>query len=1480
MGKRVLALLLVMCLVVGTMSLNVNAASVEASGTCGDNLTWELTSDGTLTISGTGEMTDYKAYGDYTDHIRPDVPWAASRNSVNTLIVEEGVTSIGRNAFYYFHSLESVSLPSTLKTIHANAFYNISKFRGLTLPDGLETLEPGAFGACTYFRWISLPESLVNFTSSAFSGCSNIGSVYYRGNLDQWQALGIRFGKDVCVYPQRATPDDPVGICLGTCGDIDWLCMDGVLRITGTGYMPAFTTNNSATLPPWPQRGITSVVIGSGVNSVGDNAFAFGPDIVEVILPNTIKTIGDGAFNDCASLQQIDLPDGLLQIGDNAFNSSSITELTIPSSVTSIGKYAFAWCRKLTSIKLSDTVTNIETSTFYDCSALETVSIPSNVSTIGESAFGSCNALTDVYYGGRKAEWQAISIEKVNNGSLLNATIHCSDGDIKGDGTPIDPVTPITPGGIVAFYPENGKVLDKDNPENGTSSTNYADGKLRIFFDKELVNAGGNRPEIDTSVGTLEIHKAADNTVVYQVKSNTDIPFWAEGGVSGKAVRIEHATPTLDYNTEYYVTMPAGFIKFKDGSTSPAIAKGEWEFRTAKQVEQTDQKNPQKLMRVENGKFQHASSITKRTEEYTFPLYDESWFLEKSTKYNHDLATMSLAMAMAAYDTKGINGTKRAENILSLFKELNYKSTEESIHYKKPTSDSIGYAIGSKNVTDGKDSYTLIAVAVRGGNYEWEWSSNVNVGLSSEHQGFSNAANMVVEAVKDYIKSTGANRNIKIWISGYSRGAATANLAAQRLDVLANTNQIPGLVRDSIFAYCFECPQNVQNNSSGVTSTLTDNIFNIVNYIDLVPKVAPSSPEWGYTRYGLTYYLPSAEQMRQDNFIEKFERMQGRYSTMIGTNVAQKGYTNSFKGQGQFFDLFVDTLADFLSDPTVYTMGYQKTMMDTLGNLNGGDWELGAIVTTALGVLAPMQIIHPYYTDRLLLHLSDLAHAHYAELCYAWMWALNDSSEFAFPGVRNVIINCPVNVKVYDSKGKLVAMIEENIVKDISNSTTAAFIDENEQKVVVLPTDEEFTIQLDATDYGTVTYTATEYNIDTGKTEKVVSYYEVDVEKGDTLTGTAENLDNVSSAKYPLTLNSEKLEPTLTQEGDKVQDFTVNVTASGNGTVTGGGCFVNGEFSKVTATASSGEEFLGWYVGDQLVSGDSEYRFLVDKQVEIVGKFTQNTKPSAPNYPSTPSTTHYDITVSTTSNGTITVTLKSATKDTTVTLTATPDAGYEPETVAVTGADGKKLALQNIGNNKYTFTMPESQVTVTATFGPAWDNPFTDVGKESWYYPAVKFANQNELMNGVGDGLFCPGNLLTRAQLAQILYNKEGRPTVTGNSTFTDVKAGQWYTDAVTWAQTSGVVAGYDDGRFGPDDNITREQLVTMLWRYTGNPHTSLNSLEFTDAAKASDYAMDALLWAVDKGILNGKGGGVLDPRGSASRAEAAQVLMQLVRNT
>ena len=263
-----------------------------------------------------------------------------------------------------------------------------------------------------------------------------------------------------------------------------------------------------------------------------------------------------------------------------------------------------------------------------------------------------------------------------------------------------------------------------------------------------------------------------------------------------------------------------------------------------------------------------------------------------------------------------------------------------------------------------------------------------------------------------------------------------------------------------------------------------------------------------------------------------------------------------------------------------------------------------------------------------------------------------------------------------------------------------------------------------------------------------------------------------------------------------------------------------------------------------------------------------------------PTNPNYRITVEATQGGTVAVSPTAAKAGTPVTLTPDPDAGYQVGSVAVTDRFGQPVAVMENTDGTYTFTMPNGQVTVSVTFAEAVLNlPFPDVAEGDWFYDAVVYAYENGLMDGVGDNLFAPNSETTRAQLVTILYRLAGQPEPGGNSGFSDVETGTWYTDAVAWAAENGIVNGVSDTEFAPGDAITREQLAVILYRYAAYQGYDVSQRAdlsgFADADTISDYAQAALSWAHAEGLVLGFEDDSLRPQGNASRAQIAAVLMR-----
>lgn len=300
----------------------------------------------------------------------------------------------------------------------------------------------------------------------------------------------------------------------------------------------------------------------------------------------------------------------------------------------------------------------------------------------------------------------------------------------------------------------------------------------------------------------------------------------------------------------------------------------------------------------------------------------------------------------------------------------------------------------------------------------------------------------------------------------------------------------------------------------------------------------------------------------------------------------------------------------------------------------------------------------------------------------------------------------------------------------------------------------------------------------------------------------------------------------------------------------------------------SGYRFVGWYNGNAKWNFDTP----VTENLTLTAKWEKI-------HTSVPSAPRYDVAVSDGAHGSVSVSPKSASKGSTVTVTVTPDKGYALETLAVTDKNGSALDLTDRGNGNYTFTMPSGPVTVTATFmdDNTMLNFFVDVPAGAYYYDAVLWAAEGGIVTGTDAVHFSPDASCTRAQLVTLLWRAAGSPVVNYAMNFNDVDSGAYYAEAVRWAASEKVVEGTTAETFAPDAAVTRAQVVTMLYRFANaqgmdTTQGGMAIREFDDFDAVPAYALEAMDWAVNAGVLKGDNNRLL-PQDNCTRAQIVTML-------
>ena len=354
-------------------------------------------------------------------------------------------------------------------------------------------------------------------------------------------------------------------------------------------------------------------------------------------------------------------------------------------------------------------------------------------------------------------------------------------------------------------------------------------------------------------------------------------------------------------------------------------------------------------------------------------------------------------------------------------------------------------------------------------------------------------------------------------------------------------------------------------------------------------------------------------------------------------------------------------------------------------------------------------------------------------------------------------------------------------------------------------------------------------------------------------------------------------------DGQKTEETLPSRPAS-PGTVRGGTNQITGVTAAMeyrlsgasTWTACTGTAITGLPAGAYQVRIKATSTSFASESVTV--QVSQYTPPVVPTYPPT---------VEEPENGTVTTSPSRPKEGDRVTITPKPDEGFEVDEVVVEDADGNEIKVTQNQDGTYSFTQPDGKVTITVTFrcdgGELCPSDhLTDVEEDGWYHDAVDYVVEHGIMEGMSPTTFAPRRELTRAEVVQVLYNLEGRPDVTGENIFTDT-AKHWAVDPITWAATTGVVDGYGDDTFRPNNPVSRQEFAQMLYRYAKYKGYDLAAegdlSQFPDSGKIGEWAEVAMKWANGEGLIQGHENGTIDPTGTTIRAQAASILMRFDLN-
>lgn len=972
---------------------------------------------------------------------------------LESVVLPDTITSIGEDAFYGCSSLQTIELSQSLEEIKERAFCGCYSLETVEIPNGVKEIGLYAFSACYALSSISLPDSLETLGSGAFNAC-----------------------------------------------------------------------------------GFTSIVIPNDVKEIGKDTFRYCEELEEISLGSGIESIGDTAFWGCSALSGIDIPYGTKSIGERAFREcSSLTQVSLPATLETIGAEAFLDCRSLTEVTIPNGITKLNYKTFNGCSSLTKAVLPASLEAIsGAQTFRNCPLLEAIYFYGDAPEVEPADDEYYASFDADTAVLYYLEGkDGWTSPTWNGYQTAVWEGGEYPEQPNIPSIPDEEdppviaetvivgtNPVNGATNVGYDSTDLPEFyiqFNKEPATMNGAAVQIDASKEPFAIYRASDDTLIWDDPSaDFNNEFSTKMEISNDntivAVTPTNAHALLEINTEYYITMGEGYIKFEDGSVSPAIEKGDWYFKTKNLVTSRYEQD------VEIG----TGDADKTTATVSLTWYDR-WFENPSTEYNHGLATVSMGLSGAAYVP--INGKPAAQSIstaLGGFGFTEIKSYNYDVERSPENNDMVSYAFAHKTVEENKTPYELVIIVVKGTSGDEEWFSNFNIGQTGTyHNGFTTAHEDLMNHLDSYLSEYQLNdKDLKFLVTGHSRGAAVSNLTAQALTKEGYAE------KQNIYSYNFATPTvTIDPNAASY-----NNIFNINSGEDFVSRVPFAA--WGFKHYGIDLQLPS-KSYYGNRYSTVYAKMNAEFYDLVGKNHESyngtqavdrvlKEVTRLAPSVDAFYNTKYDISGTSLIKDTTFNDYFQivaDVIVNGLNIGNGAKLALSANQSDFAGVTW-------FFLDDHVLS-PHIFSAHAMATYFSWMDSCTSEELFGSPNTmtknwyKRAIIACPVDVFVYDETGELVAsVIDETVHHD-----GLAISVEDGVKTVDLPGDQNYSVEIIATGDGSVDYTVSEYLVSGNSVEegRVVEFNDIEIAAGDALCGNLDNITDTDGENYALTKNGSEI---------------------------------------------------------------------------------------------------------------------------------------------------------------------------------------------------------------------------------------------------------------------------------------------------------------------------------------------------------------------
>jgi len=1156
--------------------------------------------------------------------------------------------------------------------------------------------------------------------------------------------------------------------------------------------------------------------------------------ITSVVVGDSVTHIGDFAFANCTGLENLTLPDGLLSIGGRAFRGcnnlvgASVkdgTMLTIPDSVTSIGEGAFFSCRALSAVKLphNGKLKSIESDTFNGCNALKYINIPDGVETIGSQAFSTCSGLKQAYI-----PKSVKSIAKDAFNDCNNLTI--SYNGTKSEWENIEGVENL---GVEVNYSSSSGSSAKDGVEKKFLYLEGGDGTSLTFEGEGTIRLAENY--------TPEISDVTGHYVIAEIKT-----------IEGSKVVTKLELPSL--TAELTLTLGGNAVsyknnKFKLPNDKEYKSRSEFGIPYTLKVENTTLNIYQIGIDVNATELRDDSNLDLEIKGWNITApsgwtgakgSDESKVIKPGESV--ELTKNSELMPKLSYDPPGSAGHKVSSNI-----EIeNMDTLETSARFTVRNDASIPDATSANtelNKLDVSNAITLQEDTMRG------------LGISSETQLTAFKKELLTDLVLrrapdntygstlsipewEYLVKTGNNGNVRLKLTCKAEdGSSVTDARDLKKGKIMFEVTDPGEALPSELA---------QGGELGAFDFESVDVSAFANKAYEVAKTALANSGVSDDKAAVALADTSTAILRKQNWEPKL--INWKLLVNPTKSILVSGPVNVYieDENGKYCGSVVD------------------------GEAEKGDVEFNIFV----------------YGDT--KYITDITEK------YKVTYTATEAGEIDVENAEYSSGETPLKCVSFSGVSG-----EQNLEQEILRELLQDYTLTSDEAPIP-------TTKVDSTEFYTPESTpGTDDNPGDNTDDKPDDNTgdkpsdnpgdntgdKPDDNPGDN-TGDQPSDDNDESKRYIITFHP---------KGGNMSTTTMVVNRWG-------------QLPSLPTPRRSGYDFDGWYIDD-----DDWKRVTLDtvftRDTDVYAQWTDEWYYS----PSSSDTTRR-VYVRSASNGSVTASPKNAAKGDTVTLRINPDSGYELDSITVTDSEDNRISVRRQNSEKYTFTMPRYSVTVRPEFTRIhssssssssyyypdpyanWGSNYTpytpwsygssgntgntsasaaplfkDVRGNDWYYSAVKYVTDKSIMNGVADNVFLPRDPTTRAMIVTTLYRLEGAPSMPKGEVFSDVPGDFYYADAVAWAASNGIVTGHKNGTFKPNENITREQMAAILYRYAKYKRYSVSQSAdlslFTDENLIQPYAREPMQWANAMALITGITDREIAPQGLATRAQTATIL-------